>query len=181
MSFESDQAKIKEIADKLRVNPAWLDALINFETGGSYDPLKQGPAITGARGLIQVIDSTARTTFGYADSLSLVQDYPEFDSQMDSVVYPYLKHYMPFTTQQSLYMAVFRPTYRFVDPNTKFPDYVIDANRDPKTGKATIQTPQDYINFVNKRIRQSSMHFPMSGIPLAIIAVVVYFLYKKFS
>jgi hypothetical protein len=174
MSFESDQAKIKEIADKLRVNPAWLDALINFETGGSYDPLKQGPAITGARGLIQVIDSTARTTFGYADSLSLVQDYPDFDSQMDSVVYPYLKHYMPFTTQQSLYMAVFYPAYRFVDPNTKFPDNVIAVN-------PGINTPRDYINFVNKRIRQSSMHFPMSGIPLAIIAVVVYFLYKKFS
>jgi len=175
MSFESNARKIQEIAAKLGVNPAWLDALINFETGGSYDPLKKGPTSTGAHGLIQIINSTARTDFGYPDSLSLVQDYPTFDEQMDGIVYPYLKKYMPFKTQQSLYMAVFYPAYRFVPPDREFPMDVQKAN-------PGIKTPQDYINFVNRRIQQSTLHFPPATVlPLIIAAAGLWFLYKRFS
>jgi hypothetical protein len=175
MSFESNARKIAEVAAKLDVDPSLLDALINFETAGSYDPLKAGPATTGARGLIQIIDSTARSDFGYSDSLALISDYPTFDEQMDNVVYPYLKKYSPFKTQQSLYMAVFYPAYRFVPPDKQFPPEVQRVN-------PGIRTPQDYINFVNRRIRRDTLHFPPATAPLLVIAAAgLWFLYKRFS
>jgi hypothetical protein len=163
MSKESDGAKIREIAARLGVDPSWLDALINFETAGTYDPLKAGSPITGAHGLIQVIDSTARSEFGYADSLSLVKDYPTFNEQMEGVVYPYLAKYKPYSTQQSLYMAVFYPAYRFVDPDKQFPKVVQAVN-------PGIHTPQDYINFVNARIKTETLHFPTWS-PLLLVAL----------
>lgn len=162
MSKETDSAKIKQVAGWLDVDPSWLDALINFETAGSYDPLKAGSSVTGAHGLIQVINSTAQSDFGYPDSLSLVKDYPTFDDQMDNVVYPYLAKYVPYTDQQSLYMAVFYPAYRFVDPKMLFPANVRQVN-------PGISCPQDYINFVNARIKTSAMHFPLSASVLPIL------------
>jgi hypothetical protein len=180
MSKESNAAKIAEVAQSLGVDPSWLDALINFESAGSYDPLKAGPISTGARGLIQVTDSTARDFFKYQDSLELAQAHPTFDDNMDNVVYPYLAHYKkqaPYTTQQSLYMAVFYPAYRFVDPNKPFPENVQKSN-------SGIRTPLDYIKFVNSRVR--GMHFPFvqAGINppllLLIVAAGLWLIYKRF-
>lgn len=174
MSRETDTAKIAEIAGRLGVNPAWLDALINFETAGTYDPLKAGSSVTGARGLIQIIDSTARSDFGYADSLSLVRDYSTFDDQMEGIVYPYLKKYTPYSTQQSLYMAVFYPAYRFVDQLKPFPPDVQRLN-------PGIKTPQDYITFVNARIKPETLHFPTWS-PLLIIALAAgaWLIYRRY-
>lgn len=172
MSAASDAAKIKEIAVRLGTNPAWLDALINFETAGTYDPLIAGSSVTGAHGLIQIIDSTARSEFDYPDSLSLVRAYSNFDDQMEYVVYPYLAKYKPFPTQQSLYMAVFYPKYRFVDPQTPFPASVTAVNRN-------IYTPADYIQFVNSRIKTDALHnFGLPLVALAGTAAVVWALMK---
>ena len=174
MSHESEAAKIREIASRLGVDPRWLDALINFETAGTYDPLAKNPT-SSARGLIQVIDSTAQSEFGAADSLALVSTFPDFDSQMENVVWPYLAKYMPFSTKQSLYLAVFYPRYRFVDPLTPFPANVQAAN-------PGITTPQDYIDYVDRVIRVGNLRIPKAlpaALGLGVAGLILWAILRK--
>lgn len=126
---------ILQIAD-----PAWLDALIAFETGGTFSPTIKNPN-SSARGLIQIIDSSAQG-IGYADSLDAVTQNPDFESQMENVVIPYLAPYAPFPTKQSLYMAVFYPAYRDAPLFKRFPYHVRKVN-------PGIVTVKDYINKVD--------------------------------
>ena len=155
---------IADVAQKLGTRPEWLDALINFETGGTYDPTIKNPN-SSARGLIQVIDRTAQDEFGVLDSLELVAKNPDFRSQMYNVVLPYLKKYAPFEDKQSLYMAVFYPKYRYVSPETEFPAYVQRVN-------PGIRKVQDYIDFVDARIKEDTLHFPFSTAPILIAGII---------
>lgn len=161
MSKESQAATITDVALRLGTRPEWLDALINFETRGTYSPSIKNP-LSSARGLIQVIDSTARSDFGVADSLTLVTMYPDFDSQMENVVYPYLAKYAPFGTKQELYMAVFYPAYRSVDPQTEFPASVQAVN-------PGIRKVQDYIDFVDAKIKTGELRISKVIPVLAIV------------
>lgn len=168
---------IKDVALRLGTKPEWLDALINFETAGTYNPTLDANPYSSARGLIQVIDSTARDKFGVNDSLELIRKYPEFKSQMYNVVLPYLKDYAPYPTKQSLYMAVFYPKYRFVNPTTEFPPYVKKVN-------PGIETVQDYIDFVDERIKKETLFFPkkaLSIVTLALIGGGLWVLMRQFS
>lgn len=150
---------IRDVARKIGTRPEWLDALINFETAGTYNPRIKNPH-SSARGLIQFIDSTARSEFGVSDSLALVNKYPDFESQMYNAVLPYLKKYAPYPTKQKLYMAVFYPKYMNVAPDTPFPESVRKVNRG-------ISTPQDYINFVDRRVKNPLL--PKSLLPILLI------------
>lgn len=144
--------KIKEVAARLSVPPSWLDSLIAFESGHNPQavnpiPYNKHSVDAGleppkhARGLLQFIDASAQD-LGFADSLDLVDRLPDYDSQMDGAVYPYLKRWGPYATQQSLYMAVFYPAYRKVSPLTVFSDSIQAVN-------PGIVTVQDYIDRVN--------------------------------
>lgn len=183
MSKQERKEIIADIAGKLNVNPSWLDALINFETAGTYSPTIKNPN-SSARGLIQVINSTARSDFGVTDSFALVNMYPTFREQMYNVVYPYLKKYAPFPTKQSLYMAVFYPAFRNVSPTTPFPATVQKANTYTVNGRSvTISTPADYIRFVDDRIRKESLHFPFGPAPVmlfALFAGAIYLVSKRY-
>jgi len=173
MSKEFEAAKISEIADRLNVPASWLDAIINFETGGTYDPLAQNPR-SSAVGLIQVLDSTAQSVFGVSDSLTLAMTYSDFGDQMENVVYPYLKQYMPYANRQQLCMAVFYPKYRNVAPSTEFPAYVQNAN-------PGIKTIQDYMNFVDARIVEGTLRVPKAVPVLAALAgtgIILYLMYR---
>lgn len=150
--------KIQQVASRLGVSASWLDALINFETGGTYSVFASNPN-SSAKGLIQVMDSTARTEFGARDSLELSNKFPTFDAYMDGVVFPYLSKYMPFTTKQSLYLAVFYPAYRYADPLTEFPESV-------KSSNPGITRVQDYIDYVDRRASNSL--FPKT-VPLLLL------------
>lgn len=58
-----DQAfrvKVREIADRLSMDPNWLMAVMGFETGYTFSPAARNPGST-ATGLIQFIESTARS------------------------------------------------------------------------------------------------------------------------
>jgi len=184
----SNQEKIQEIATLLGVDPSWLSALINYES--SFNPLAKNP-YSSARGLIQVMDSTAQDTFGYPDSLSLISDFPDFDSQMDNVVFMYLKKQMPYTTKQSLYMAVFFPVARFVDPSTTFQSlyekYYTDADTQYakfKTGNPGILTVADYVRKVDSHAGILSPENVKTGgsiLLLAALAIGGYILFRKYS
>lgn len=166
--------KIREIANRLGTKPEWLDALINFETAGTYDPQIKNP-YSSARGLIQVIDSTARSDFNVSDSLSLVRKYPSFNAQMENVVYPYLAKYAPFRSKQELYMAVFYPAYRKASPDTIFPEEVRRVNKN-------ITKVQDYVDFVDRRVKKETLALRQKATNIGIVLIAgagLYFLMRR--
>lgn len=151
---------IVEAAKQIGTRPEWLDALINFETAGTYDPMKRNP-LSSAKGLIQFINASARD-LGYADSLSLVTEFNTFESQMMGPVIEYFKlkarqnNIDSYMTKQALYMAVFYPAY-WDEPVTKvFPPEVRASNPD-------IHTPADYIMFVDRRVNAGRLLLPDSA------------------
>lgn len=172
MDFETRKQVIADVAGLLGTRPAWLDQLINFETAGTYSPKIKNPN-SSARGLIQIIDSTAYDIFGMG-SEDLVKKYPTFSEQMYNVVLPYLERYKPFPTKQSLFMAVFYPKYRNVPADTKFPSHVQKANTYTVNGTTNvIDTPQTYIDFAEQKMHKDTLHFPFAQASALLIIVLV--------
>lgn len=164
--------KISAVARRLSIPPEWLQALIDFETGGTFSPEIKNPN-SSARGLIQLTDGAA-VDLGFASSFDAVQRYPDFDSQMDGIVYPYLARYAPFNDKQSLYMAVFYPAYRTASPDTVFSETIRAVN-------PGIDTVSDYINFVDRRIKEPILAYPKRlALPLILfIGAGLYYWNKK--
>jgi hypothetical protein len=115
--ISADYNAIADVATDLGVPVRWLLELLWFETGMTMDPLARNPN-SGARGLIQFVNGTARA-MGYTSADDLVAKHPTIASQMP-LVESYLRPYRPFPTKQSLFMAVFNPTFRYVPADTEF-------------------------------------------------------------
>jgi hypothetical protein len=86
---------------------------------------------------------------------TLVTKYPDRISQLNGPVLTYLKKMsagLPFNrTEQDLFMTVFYPDARRVDPGTSFSDIVPEKYIAKFThDNPGINTPQDYINYVNR-------------------------------
>lgn len=170
--------KIEEVARAVGTDPRWLDALINFETAGTYSTTIKNPN-SSARGLIQLTDAAARD-LGYADSLAAVSAHQAFDSQMEHIVKPYLVNRMqsfnkgkPLDSRKSLYMSVFYPAYMDEPVTREFPEHVQRANTYTVGGKTvTIKTPLDYIEFVNRRIKEEALRFPKTQAAILIMAAL---------
>lgn len=156
---------LSKTAQKLKVNPTWLWNLIKFESRAN--PAARN-AITGARGLIQFLHSTARS-LGFKDADDLVKKNPTFDKQLSGPVLKYLAKYAPFPTKQSLYMAVFYPAARTWSPAAVFPANVRKAN-------PGVDTVQDYINLVEGK-RKKAIGF----LPKIIIAAIGAFVFYKIA
>lgn len=169
MNTDPRADKIREVARAVGARPSLLDALINFETAGTYDPLIENPRPDStAIGLIQINDPTARDLFGMS-AKALVSKYPDFDSQMDNVVLPYLEQRKrvynggaPLFTKNDLYMAVFYPSYMNKSPDTPFPASVQRVN-------PGISTPADYARFVDKRIKKDAL-LVLKPLPIIIVS-----------
>lgn len=159
---------LEKVSKKLSLNPAWLWSLVKFESNAN--PAARNK-ITGARGLIQFLHSTARS-MGYKDADDLAAKNPTFDKQLSGPVLQYLKKYAPFPTKQSLYMAVFYPAARSWHPSTAFPANVRKAN-------PNIDTVQDYINFVEgkgKKKKTGTLEFMILA---TVAALFGYYLIEK--
>lgn len=183
--------KIREVAVKVGARPSLLDALINFETAGTYDPLIENPLPDStAIGLIQINDPTARDLFGMS-AKALVSKYPDFDSQMDNVVLPYLQHRKkyfndgsPLFTRHELYMAVFYPAYIKRDPDTPFSQRIQDANTyDTAQGTVTIKSPAEYAAFVDRRVKEDTLLvpklFPVILLGTGIIGLTIWYVSRQ--
>lgn len=157
MNYDID---LKIIADKLEIPVHWLKNVIQFESG--FNPTIKNK-YTGAAGLIQFLSSTAKG-MGYKDQIDLITKHPDVQSQLYGPVYNYLKQYKPFPTEQSFYMSIFYPKYRTVDIDTIFPENVRKVN-------PNIVTVRDYLRKINPSI-------PPVIVPLALIALVSYFIFK---
>lgn len=137
-----------KVCNKLEVNPDWLYNLINFES--NWNPQAKNP-FSGARGLIQFTHTTAKE-LGYLDADDLVEKNKDISSQLLFPVLQYLLRYKPFPNEQSLYLAVFYPSFRYKDPSTQFPDSIKKFN-------PNIDTIQDYINLVKKKKMKKKFSF----------------------
>lgn len=139
----SEAAALAETAAALGVEPAWLAALVDFETAGTWSPAISNPH-SSARGLLQFIDSTARD-LGYADSDDLVRQHPTIEAQLRGPVLAYLSRWKPFPTLSALAMAVFYPAARYWSETAIFPRAVRDVN-------PGISTVGDYVRRVADRL-----------------------------
>lgn len=132
-----DKEALNQVATALNIFPSWLNSLITFESG--WKPDARNP-YSGARGLIQFTNTTAKT-LGYADADDLYNQNPTDTAQLLGPVLKYLNQFKPFPTEQSLYMAVFYPAARTWPPETVFPDSVQKLN-------PGIVTVNDYVSKV---------------------------------
>lgn len=105
-----DLKTLQDVAQKLRVDPLWLMAVINFETAGTWDPKIKNP-LSSAMGLIQFTNATA-ISLGYPSAAALVNQFPTISSQLKGPVHAYFSKFAPFKTEQDFYFSVFLPIYR---------------------------------------------------------------------
>jgi len=174
--IDKRQLVAQAAADLGITDAQWLYALIAFESG--FNPLARN-SNSGARGLIQIMPATARDMFGMSAD-ALIDAFPDVESQIKNVVVPYLSHYKPFPTEQSLYMSVFYPAARSVPPDTTFRSlYQKNAgvNWEQRYNTFVVQNPgiltvKDYINYV-KRIKIKDF-FLIGAILAGIVAIKLF-------
>jgi hypothetical protein len=112
-------------AKAINCEPAHLQGVIEFES--AWNHFAHNP-VSGARGLIQFLNPTARS-LGYdnADQLALL--HPTAESQLLGPVIRYFKTIdRVFPTLQALSMAVFYPAYRVESESKAFPEAVQRVN-----------------------------------------------------
>lgn len=136
---KDDIREIERVAADLNYPPEWLANLINFESGGTFNPAIQNSI--GATGLIQFLPSTARQMGTTTDALKQMT----FKQQMQYV----RQHIAGFQkkravlgdkfSQTDLFMMIFYPV-SVGNPNYQFPEVVQRANNG-------IKTPMDYTKF----------------------------------
>lgn len=128
---QEGRSALNALAINLQVPPGWLYSLIKHETAGTFDPSIKNP-YSSARGMIQFIDSTAKS-LGYENSEDLIRKNPTQESQLLGPVYQYLRKFLPFQDDKSLYLAVFYPKARAWPMSQEFPEHVQRANPGIKT------------------------------------------------
>lgn len=154
------QDMLNDIAARIKANPADLDALIQLES--SWDPAAYNKS--GAVGLIQFMPQTLKDFGLLSNELDkqvptrglvteevkqavrreFLTKYPTVQAQLYGPILTYFKRYAPFPTKQSLYLSVFYPAYRNVDPKTVLPDSVQAQN-------PGVITVADYVALVEKK------------------------------
>lgn len=72
------RVKVREIADRLQLDPNWLMAVMGFETGYTFSPSARNPG-SSATGLIQFIGPTARSLGTTTAQLSRMTDVAQLD------------------------------------------------------------------------------------------------------
>lgn len=122
--------KVRDISQRLGIDPSHLMACMAFESGHTFSPNKQNAAGSGACGLIQFMPQTAQALGTTTKALAAMTPVQQLD-----YVYLYFK---PLTnklhTLSDLYMAILWP--RAVG---KPDDYVLFDRNDPRSPKLYIQ------------------------------------------
>jgi hypothetical protein len=117
--------KVILISQKLDIDPNWLMAVMNLETGGTFSPSIKNKT-SGATGLIQFIPSTAESLGITTSALAKMSNVQQLDW-----VYKYLNEYKSkLVNYIDLYLAVFFPAAL-----SKSNSFVIET---PKQSASTI-------------------------------------------
>jgi len=160
----------QDLAKRYNLDPNFVWNLIQVESRWKPDAKNPGGS---ARGLIQFIDSTAKS-LGYLNSLDLVTKHPTVESQLSGPVKKYWDKWAPFKDELDLAACNFYPAYR------KTPDAILpEAVRKANPGLNTIR---DYYNAINKRGGKnvaSAITSGSSGVILLIVGVAAFALLRK--
>lgn len=138
---QTQQEALNSLASILAVPVAWPFNVITLETAKTWDPQIENNK-SHAKGLIQFMPRTAQQ-LGYKDQYDLVNKNPTVEAQLRGPVLQYFKQFMPFPTEQSFYLSVFYPEYRYRPLDTIFPAIVQQYN-------PGIKTVGDYFNIVKR-------------------------------
>lgn len=98
------QAKVREVAQRLEMDPDHLMTIIHYETGGSFRPSIRNP-YTNAVGLIQFLPSTARLLGTSAETLAAMSGVEQLD-WVETYLTPFRGR---LGTIEDAYMAVLYP------------------------------------------------------------------------
>ena len=158
--ISSDIAKIKELGDKWGIPFEWLCNLINFESGGTFNPAIKNS--TGATGLIQFLKSTAEslgTTTTALAALSFKGQLEWVDKYLASNKSVWKNRGLLTDgkvndkfQQPDLFMTIFYPEA------IGKPDYIFSADVSKNNGG--IKTPMDY---TKKALKNPP--FPLDQVP----------------
>lgn len=163
MIKSTEKALLQMVADKIGVPYSDLYDLIKFES--NWNPQAENP-LSSAKGLIQFTDKTA-VELGYKSSSDLIKKAKTIIDQLP-LVERYLMKYMPYSSKQSLFMAVFYPAARNWSSSNVFPESVRKAN-------PGIVTVGDYM----KKAGGDSYVVDNSIIVAAALFVAAVLIYKK--
>lgn len=159
---KEDVTKLGSIASSFGFPPQWLANLINFESGGTFNPAIKNPS-SGATGLIQFMPQYFNTTLFKRMSVSTQLDEVKkyltnfFKRKNASKVYDKTKGKVKDNfTQTDLFMIIFYPA-SVGNPYYLFPLKVVVANNGITTPKA----------YTSKAIKDTSpfKDFPHNLIP----------------
>ncbi len=139
---ESTKALVNEIAAEFGVHPSILAGIIQNESG--WNPTIKNP-VSSARGLIQFIDSTAKSLGFPGGSAELVAKYPDIDSQLSGPVRAYYKKFAPYANENEFILATFYPAYRKKPLDTALPANVVAVN-------PGLNTIGDYVSRIKRKI-----------------------------
>lgn len=185
-------AKVKAIAKKYSMNPNWLMALMNSETGGTFSPSIWNTAGSGAVGLIQFMPTTAIELGTTTTALSQMSNVEQLD-YVDRYIALQMKYFKitKIKDYDDLYLIVFYPKAVGKPDNWVFPltgtgynqNAGIDFNKD---GVLTVsdfksfiraKIPSDMMAEFTSRFRYSKQIF--FAIVVIIIATIIYIVVKN--
>lgn len=109
----SDQQALVRAANFIRIDPAWLASVINFETGGTFSPSIENAAGSGAVGLIQFMPQTAKALLGTATEADAVARLKSmtFSQQLELVKQYFTPYVGKLHSLEDTYLAVFYPAF----------------------------------------------------------------------
>lgn len=152
---KKDVEKLGNVAKKFGFPPQWLANLINFESGGTFNPSIKNPS-SGATGLIQFMPQYFNVS--KLSKMTVSQQIDEVDKYISnffkrssaSKIYDSKRKKVKTNfTETDLFMIIFYPV-AVGNPNYKFPSNVVKAN-------AGITTPLAY---TKKALSSSLIPFP---------------------
>ena len=164
-SIDDHNHYIHLMADELGVEYSDLFSLIVFETAGTMDPKITNPH-SGARGLLQFTNSTARTLKNrkgkyLSNAIALVNEYPTFKEQMElpthenrhgGPVYQYLARSKPYANRRELFLTVFYPSAIKWSDDREFPPGVQKINPGIVTVGDYVAQVDNLVKFTEEKI-----------------------------
>ncbi len=97
--------EIEKVAENLDMDPLYLFAVIDFETGGTFSSSEKNRAGSGAVGLIQFMPDTANSLGTSSKELEKMDEY----EQLEYVEKYFNQFNVNYDSLQSVYMAVLWP------------------------------------------------------------------------
>lgn len=97
--------KVKQIADRQRLNPNWYMAVMAFETGDTFNPAEKNRAGSTGTGLLQFLEKTARSLGTTTRQLSMMTAV----EQLDYVEKYFAQYQGRIRSLDDMYMAVLWP------------------------------------------------------------------------